>query len=76
MQSEWRRDQERLKKSRTLRAATRHRLKGCEASLSKLKQSLTDVRSQLQHAAGGLTESYALLDRAEQISKRVGRAHG
>ena len=70
MQSEWRRDQEHLKKSRALRAATRDSRAKCKASLSRLRQGLADMRGQLTQAMAGVTQSYAILAVIEKILAR------
>jgi hypothetical protein len=67
MRSEWRREQEHLKTSRALRAATRHCRAKCRASLSRLKQDLTDMGGQLTEARIAVAQSYAMLAVLEKI---------
>ena len=67
MRSEWRREQEHLKKSRALRAATRACRAKCRASLSRLKQGLTDMGGQLIQTRIAVAQSYAMLAAVEKI---------
>ena len=67
MQSEWRREEEYLNKSRALRAATRESRAKYETSLSRHKQALTDVRGHLIRATAGVAQSYAMLAVIEKI---------
>ena len=67
MRSEWRREQEHLKTSRALRAATRDCRAKCRASLSRLRQGLTDMGGQLTQARIAVAQSYAMLAVIEKI---------
>ena len=67
MQSEWRREQEHLKESRALRAATRASRAECKTSLSRGKQALSDVKCQLTQAMVAVAQSYAMLTAIEKI---------
>ena len=70
MQSEWRREQEDLKRSRALRAATRDSRAECKTSVSRLKQGLTDMKGQLTKAMAAVAQSYAMLAVIEKILAR------
>src|SRR5262245_54355043 len=67
MQSEWRREQEQLKESRALRAATRASRAECRTSVSGVKQALRDVKGQLTKAMVAVAQSYAMLAGIEKI---------
>ena len=67
MQSEWRREQEHLKESRALRAATRVSRAECKTSLSRGKQASSDVRCQLTQSMVAVAQSYAILAAIEKI---------
>ena len=67
MQSEWRGEQEHLKESRALRAATRASRAESKTSLSRGKQAASDVRCQLTKAMVAIVQSYAILAAIEKI---------
>ena len=71
MQSEWNREQEYLKKSQALRAATRDKLKEHRTNLSRLNRDLLDVRSQIDQAMVDLGQSCELLGRVSELSGKV-----
>jgi hypothetical protein len=70
--SEWRQEQEQLEKSRGLRAMTRNKLKECEANLSRLERGFTDLSSQMGQTRLALGHAYELLDRVNELLRKVG----